>query len=274
MVAARAAVRRHDGRLARLIPWLAAGDPFPPVSTALRSPRGLLAAGADLSPARLVDAYRHGIFPWFNDGDPVLWWSTDPRMVLFVDEVRIAKSLRKRLERSIDDPRIEVRCDCAFEDVIHRCAAPRDADGGTWIVPEMIDAYIELHRLGIAHSVETWIDGALAGGLYGLAIGRMFFGESMFTRATDASKIAFAHLVAFVRSVGMPMLDCQQETAHLASMGARPIPRHEFVARLAPLVDAAGIGPWPERLVWSRLGPIDPTAIDHSPGRSDHRLDA
>jgi leucyl/phenylalanyl-tRNA---protein transferase len=234
-----------------LIRWLEPHDPFPPVTAALRSPAGLLAAGADLSPERLVDAYRHGIFPWFSDGDPVLWWSTDPRMVLFVDEFRVSHSLEKKLVRAARDPAVAIRCDSAFEDVIRACAAPRDAAGGTWIVDEIIESYITLHRLGHAHSVETWIDGVLVGGLYGVAIGRMFFGESMFTRVPDASKMALAHLVRFARSEGMPMLDCQQETAHLASMGARPIPRREFIERITPLVDRPSVGRWPERLVWA-----------------------
>ena len=233
-----------------MIPWLSADDPFPPVASALRKPAGLLAAGADLSSDRLVAAYRRGIFPWFGEGDPILWWSTNPRMVLFVDELRVSKSLGKRLARMSDDSTIEVRCDTVFEDVIRACAAPRDIDGGTWILEPMIEAYIELHRRGVAHSVETWIDGTLAGGLYGLSIGRMFFGESMFARATDASKIALAHLVAFARSHAMPMLDCQQETAHLASLGARPIPREDFVAEVARLVDGPDVA-WPERLAWS-----------------------
>jgi leucyl/phenylalanyl-tRNA--protein transferase len=235
-----------------LIRWLSADDPFPPASTALRSPPGLLAAGADLSSARLVDAYRHGIFPWFSKGDPILWWSTDPRMVLFTDEFRISRSLRKRLIRSAADPRFEIRCDSAFTVVIRACAAPRNGERGTWIVDEMIAAYIELHRLGIAHSVETWIDGELAGGLYGLSIGRMFFGESMFARATDASKLALAYLIAFAKSEGIPMLDCQQQTTHLASLGARPIPREDFVAQVAVLVDRPAIDRWPERLIWSQ----------------------
>ena len=235
-----------------MIHWLQPGDPFPPVHTALRDPAGLLAAGGELSPERLVDAYRQGIFPWFGEGDPVLWWSTDPRMVLFVDEFRVSHSLRKRIVRSIDDPSIEIRCDHAFADVIAACAAPRDVDGGTWIVDEIIDAYVDLHRRGIAHSVETWVDGRLVGGLYGVAIGRMFYGESMFARATDASKIALAHLVAFARNSAMPMLDCQQQTKHLASLGARPIPRSEFSQRIASLVQRPAIDAWPERLVWPR----------------------
>lgn len=236
-----------------MIHWLLPGEPFPPVEAALREPAGLLAAGGDLTPDRLIDAYRHGIFPWFSDGDPVLWWSTDPRMVLFVEEFRVSHSLKKRLVRSIDDDRTEVRCDTAFEEVIRACAAPRDAEGGTWIVDEMVDAYVELHRLGVAHSVETWIDGRLAGGLYGLAIGRMFYGESMFTRATDASKIALAHLVAFARSQSMPMLDCQQQTRHLASMGARPISRTDFSEEIRNLVEQPAIDAWPERLSWPRV---------------------
>ncbi len=250
-----------------MIPRLGPRDPFPPVTAALANPAGLLAAGADLSPARLIDAYRHGIFPWFGEHDPILWWSTDPRMVLFTDAFRISHSLRKRLVRSIDDPSIEVRCDQAFEDVIAACAAPRaghhGAEGGTWIVDAMIAAYVELHRRGVAHSVETWIDGRLAGGLYGLAIGRMFYGESMFARTTDASKIALAHLVAFARAHAMPMLDCQQQTGHLASMGAYAIPRAEFVERIAELVDRPGIGSWPERLVWIRDEPMSPP-IEHA----------
>ena len=235
-----------------MIHWLLPGEPFPPVEAALRDPAGLLAAGADLSTSRLVDAYRHGIFPWFSAGDPVLWWSTDPRMVLFVDEFQVSHSLRKRLVRSIDDDGVSIRCDSAFEEVIRACAEPRDADGGTWIVDEMVDAYLALHRLGVAHSVETWIDDRLVGGLYGLAIGRMFYGESMFTRVTDASKMALAHLIAFARTQSMPMLDCQQQTRHLASMGARPIPRADFIERIAVLVEQPAIDTWPERLVWPR----------------------
>lgn len=251
---ARPPLDRHrcTGGCDVLIHWLLPGEPFPPVEAALRDPAGLLAAGGELTTDRLIDAYRHGIFPWFGEGDPVLWWSTDPRMVLFVDEFRVSHSLKKRLVRSIDDDRIAIRCDTAFEEVIRACAAPRDADGGTWIVDAMVDAYLALHREGVAHSVETWIDGQLAGGLYGLAIGRMFYGESMFTRATDASKMALAHLVAFARSQAMPMLDCQQQTRHLASMGARPIPRTEFSGRIGNLVEQPAIEAWPDRLFWPR----------------------
>jgi leucyl/phenylalanyl-tRNA--protein transferase len=237
-----------------LIHWLAQGESFPPVESALHNPAGLLAAGGDLSMTRLIEAYRHGIFPWFSEGDPILWWSTDPRMVLFTDEFRVSHSLRKRLARSIDDPAIVIRCDSAFEEVIRSCARPREASGGTWIVDDIIEAYLALHRIGVAHSVETWIDGKLAGGLYGIAIGCMFYGESMFTRATDASKIALAHLVAFARSHAMPMLDCQQQTGHLASMGARPISRRDFSERIASLIDEPGVDAWPARLIWPREG--------------------
>lgn len=224
-----------------MIPWLRAADPFPPVDEALLEPNGLLAAGADLSPQRLLDAYARGIFPWFNPGEPILWWSPDPRMVLFPHEFRLARSLRKRLRR-ID---YEVGIDTAFREVVLACAGPRSGQGGTWITPQMVDAYVRLHTLGHAHSVETWINGELVGGLYGVAIGRVFFGESMFTRATDASKIAFAHLVAQLTAWGYGLIDCQMSTRHLASLGAREIPRSEFTALLARLTVLSGKpSPW------------------------------
>jgi len=216
-----------------MIPWLTASDPFPPASTALDTPNGLLAAGADLGPNRLLDAYSHGIFPWFNQGEPILWWSPDPRMVLFPDELKISRSLRKTLRNR----RYEVRFDTAFRQVMSGCASARAGQGGTWISPAMIDAYTRLHELGFAHSAETWIDGELAGGLYGVAIGRMFYGESMFTRVTDASKIAFVHLVWQLRRWGFGMIDCQMRTAHLASFGAREIPRADFLERLRELIE-------------------------------------
>jgi len=233
-----------------LIPWLAPGDPFPPLSAALQVPDGLLCASDELSPQRVVEAYRQGIFPWFSEGQPVLWWSTDPRMVLYVDELRVSHSLRKRLKKMSgpigdDVPRIEVRCDFAFEQVMRACAAPRNGEAGTWISEEIIATYTALHRSGIAHSVETWIDGQLAGGLYGLSIGRMFFGESMFARATDASKISLVHLLAFLRTLGCPMVDCQQQTAHLASLGARPVARSEFAAEVTRLIALPGLASWP-----------------------------
>jgi leucyl/phenylalanyl-tRNA--protein transferase len=216
-----------------MIPWLGPGDPFPPVERALEEPNGLLAAGADLSAARLLDAYANGIFPWYSAGQPVLWWSPDPRMVLLPPELKLPRSLRKRLARRD----YEVRADTAFEDVIRACAAPRPGQEGTWITAELAAAYVALHRAGHAHSVETWIGGELAGGLYGVALGRLFFGESMFTRVPDASKIALAHLVRQLERWRYGMIDCQMKTAHLARFGAREIPRGEFMRKLSILVN-------------------------------------
>lgn len=224
-----------------MIPWLNADDPFPPVERALTRPNGLLAAGGDLSPARLLAAYRRGIFPWFNPGEPILWWSPDPRMVLFPEELRVTRSLKKRL-RNTD---YEVSFDTCFEEVMRACAAPRRGQRGSWITAQMVAAYTRLHALGHAHSVETWMDGQLAGGLYGVAIGRVFFGESMFTRRTDASKIALVWLVGQLRRWGYGLIDCQMSTAHLASLGAREIPRGEFVNRVETLTTLPGrSGPW------------------------------
>ena len=207
-----------------MIPWLRGDAPFPPVSEALKSPNGLLCAGGELTPQRLLDAYRHGIFPWFSEGDPILWWSPDPRMVLFPGELKVSRSLRKALAREV----YETRVDSAFGQVMRECAAPRDAQAGTWIMPEMIAAYTRLHALGFAHSVESWKDGELVGGLYGLALGAVFFGESMFSRATDASKVALVRLVERLRAANFRVIDCQQATAHLASLGGREIPRAAF----------------------------------------------
>ena len=215
-----------------MIPWLRSGDPFPPVERALEEPNGLLAAGADLSVARLVSAYERGIFPWYSDGQPVLWWSPDPRMVLFPDRLRIPRSLRKRLARRD----YEVTADAAFEEVIRGCAAPRRDHDGTWITEDMLAAYVRLHRAGYAHSIETWIGGRLAGGLYGVALGRMYYGESMFTRVPDASKIALVHLVRQLERLGFGMIDCQMATAHLARFGAREIPRAAFLRKLRECV--------------------------------------
>ena len=224
-----------------MIPLLPDDAPFPPVQRALLQPNGLLAAGADLSPARLLDAYRHGIFPWFNAGDPILWWSPDPRMVLLPQEFKVSRSLRKILHSNL----YEVRTDSAFEQVMHECAAPRHGTDNTWIQPQMIAAYCALQRMGYAHSVESWQDGELVGGLYGVAIGRMFYGESMFSRSSDASKVALAHLVAQLRRWNFGMIDCQMNTPHLASLGARAIPRAEFLQRLQELIHYAGIpAPW------------------------------
>jgi len=216
-----------------MIPWLNTRDAFPPLTKALAEPNGLLAAGGDLSAERLVDAYRHGIFPWFSEGEPVLWWSPDPRMVLVPGEFKISRSLRKRLKQTGH----EVRVDTQFETVMRECAAPRGHQSGTWITDEMIAAYVEMHRRGLAHSVETWIDGELAGGLYGVSLGRMFYGESMFTRATDASKLALAHLTRQLDRWEFGLIDCQMATGHLASLGAREISRAAFVRRVAELVN-------------------------------------
>ena len=215
-----------------MIPWLDRNQPFPPLSRALAEPNGLLAAGGDLSAQRLIDAYRHGIYPWYSDDQPLLWWSPDPRMVLYPAEVKISRSLGKRLRRHD----YEMRVDSDFERVMRACAAPREGQGGTWITNDMVRAYTELHRRGLAHSVETWIDGELAGGLYGVGLGRMFYGESMFTRATDASKIALAHLARQLQRWQFGLIDCQMRTAHLASMGAREILREDFVRELTTLV--------------------------------------
>jgi leucyl/phenylalanyl-tRNA--protein transferase len=216
-----------------VIPWLDAASSFPPLHAALDDPNGLLAAGADLSADRLLDAYRRGIFPWFMEGQPILWWSPDPRMVLPVAEFRVSRSLRKRVRSEI----FETRVDTAFRAVIEACAAaPRLGQGGTWISPAMIGGYCELHRRGYAHSVESWREGKLVGGLYGVALGRVFFGESMFARETDASKVALVHLVARLQRSGVPLIDCQQETRHLASFGARPIARTAFAAHLSDLI--------------------------------------
>jgi leucyl/phenylalanyl-tRNA--protein transferase len=224
-----------------VIPFLELDDPFPPVELALRDPNGLLAAGGDLSPERLIDAYRRGIFPWFGDDDPLLWWSPDPRMVLPAGELRISRSLR----RAVRSGRFHVTLDTAFTEVVAGCAEPRPEQDGTWITPDMIDAYARLAALGFAHSVEAWADGRLAGGLYGVAIGRMFFGESMFTRVTDASKVAFVQLVWQLERWGIPLIDCQVSTHHLASLGAREVSRADFVREVRRLVRQPALpAPW------------------------------
>ncbi len=230
-----------------MIPLLAAHDPsrFPDVRRALREPNGLLAAGGDLSPQRLAGAYRRGIFPWFGVGDPILWWSPDPRTVLVPDRIRISRSLRKRLRRR----ELGVTMDRDFGAVIRACAAPREPDGGTWIVPEMVAAYERLHRLGLAHSLEVWsgdpTGDRLVGGLYGVSIGRVFFGESMFSRSTDASKVALVHLCDRFRAWGLDLIDCQMHTEHLASLGAQTVQRRIFVDWLNRLCPLPGrVGSW------------------------------
>ena len=226
-----------------MIPWLPQEAVFPPLSNALIEPNGLLAAGGDLSPERLLAAYRRGIFPWYSSGDPLLWWSPDPRMVLLPNELKISRSLAKTL-RNAD---YEVRLDTKFPEVMRACANKlRTSQSGTWITVEMQNAYWTLHQLGYAHCVETWIDDKLVGGLYGVAIGQAFFGESMFSDARDASKIALAHLCAYLNRAGFGIIDCQMETAHLASLGAHPIRRCDFATRLDELCPQGDEpGRWP-----------------------------
>jgi leucyl/phenylalanyl-tRNA---protein transferase len=243
----------------QLLTWIDDDTPLPPTSLALgpdSDAPGLLAIGGSVAPARLEQAYRRGIFPWFGPGEPPLWWSPDPRMVLPVADFRLSHSLRKTLRRFVRSAGCEVRSDSAFERVIAACAqAPREGQAGTWIVPEMIDAYTAWHRLGRAHSVETWIDGELAGGLYGVGIGAMFYGESMFAHRTDASKIALAALVAFCRAHAIVLIDCQQATRHLASFGARQITRASFEAHLSRVLGGTPPASWSyHRRYWSQLG--------------------
>ena len=214
-----------------MIPWLKPGDPpdaFPPVSSALREPNGLLCAGGDLSTARLLAAYRRGIFPWYSAGQPILWWCPDPRAVLFPAEFKISRSLAKTLRNR----GYTVTFDRAFATVMRSCSDRGLRPEGTWISPQMMAAYQALHDLGHAHSVETWLDDRLVGGLYGVALGRVFFGESMFSVERDASKVALKRLVDLCLAHDVALIDCQVPSAHLQSLGAREIPRREFVARL------------------------------------------
>lgn len=250
------------------IHWLVPGETFPPVDQAWGQDDpapGLLAAGGSLGVASLCDAYRHGIFPWYSEGQPILWWSTDPRMVLAPARFRLHRSLARTLQKFRANPLAELRFDTAFGQVIRACASSprepgqREADParsevsgdeetqretGTWIVPEMVRAYEALHGAGYAHSVETWVNGELVGGLYCVAIGQAVFGESMFSRKSDTSKIALAGLVAFCRANGIGLIDCQQNTRHLASLGAAEVPRNVFEAHLATHVDKPAPWPW------------------------------
>ena len=214
---------------------------FPPITNALTEPNGLLAIGGDLSPNRLLSAYQQGIFPWFNEGEPVMWWSPNPRMVLFPAELKISDSLRKRLKKTD----YEVRFNTAFREVMQNCAQTnrnklknleQPEQSETWISNQIIEGYCALHQLGYAHSAETWINGELVGGLYGVKIGKMFYGESMFHHVSDASKIAFVHMVQHMQRQGVAMIDCQMKTAHLASLGAREIKREEFMHSLNKLI--------------------------------------
>ena len=251
-----------------MITWLRhPGDLLPDTWQALAPDSeapGLLAAGGDLTPQRLTEAYSKGVFPWYSDGQPVLWWSPDPRMVLLVDEFKLSRSLRKTIAQFNHTAGCEVRIDSAFHQVIAGCAStPREGQGGTWIVPEMVEAYVAWHALGRVHSVETWIDDTLVGGLYGVSLGRMFFGESMFSQRSDASKIALAALVCFCREHGVTMIDCQQRTGHLASLGGRELPRAEFEARLAPRLREPPISDWTYHpALWRHLAVVGGHAED------------
>jgi leucyl/phenylalanyl-tRNA--protein transferase len=213
-----------------VLTWLERADPFPPVERALKDPNGLLAAGGDLSAPRLLEAYRRGIFPWYSGAEPILWWSPDPRLVLRCGELKVSRSLAK----SVRNKGYEVRIDTAFDKVLAGCA---DREEGTWLGAAMRKAYAALHRAGYAHSFETWRGAELVGGLYGVAIGRMFYGESMFSRATDASKVALVGLVEELRARAFPLIDCQMPTPLLASLGAKEVPRRAFLRALEPLVN-------------------------------------
>ena len=226
-----------------MVPWLGPDDPLPPPESARRRPNGLLAAGGGLAVPRLLDAYARGAFPWFSEGEPVLWWCPDPRMVLATDAVHVSSSLARRLRRAD----YTVTLDRDFAGVMRACAAPRADDHGTWITAAMFDAYTALHAAGAAHSLEVWQDGALAGAIYGVGIGRAFFGESMCSPRTDGSKVAIAWLAAQLARWGVPFIDCQVPSDHLASLGARAVPRRTFLARLATLVEQPG-PPRPWRL--------------------------
>ncbi|MFN2308561.1 MAG: leucyl/phenylalanyl-tRNA--protein transferase [Gammaproteobacteria bacterium] len=230
---------------------------FPPVELALRDPDGLLAIGGDLSPARLLRAYRQGIFPWFGPDQPILWWSPDPRTVLRPAGLKLSRSLRKTLRKAP----FTITLDQDFAGVMKACAQPRVGAQGTWITPALRHAYGQLHQLGYAHSVEAWHAGELVGGLYGVALGRVFFGESMFTRRSDASKVAFVHLVCQLQRWGFVLIDCQVHTRHLASLGATSMPRAEFVAVLEREAIAPDpVGPW-------RLDPEVAVQAAHGAGR-------
>jgi leucyl/phenylalanyl-tRNA--protein transferase len=224
-----------------VLAWLQAKDPFPPVERALQAPNGLLAAGGELSMERLLEAYRRGVFPWYSGTEPVLWWSPDPRMVLYCQELKVSRSLAK----SVRNKGYEVRIDSDFTAVLEGCA---DRPQGTWLGGDMKAAYQRLHHAGFAHSFETWLEGELVGGLYGVAIGRMFYGESMFSRETDASKVALVALVGELRAREFPLIDCQMHTPLLASLGAREIPRRTFLRELTALVNyPASAGNWSRR---------------------------
>lgn len=254
-----------------MIHWLRdAHEPLPDTRFAMppgSDVPGLLAVGGELSPTRLTEAYTKGVFPWYSEGQPVLWWSPDPRMVLWTSEFKLSRSLRKTIGKFARSPGCEVRIDSAFAQVIAACASsPRDGQDGTWIVPEMVEAYTRWHALGAVHSFETWIDDELVGGLYGIGIGRMFYGESMFSRRTDASKIALAALVCFCREHGIDLIDCQQHTGHLASMGARELSRSVFEGAIAARLRQRPVTRWIyHQRLWERL--VSPAEVSPDEGR-------
>jgi leucyl/phenylalanyl-tRNA--protein transferase len=238
-----------SGNLKTPLFWIAEqvfAEDFPDVDQALREPDGLLAIGGDLHPARLLDAYRKGIFPWFNPGEPVLWWSPDPRCVLRPADIHISTSLRKLLRRQ----QYQVTFNLAFDQVIRLCARPRADRQGTWISEQMIVAYQALHRLGQAVSVECWHQNELVGGLYGVVIGKVYFGESMFSHKPNASKLCLVHLARHLAQKGFPLIDCQVYSAHLASLGATRIPRKEFINLLARYCAEPCIPDWPAESIW------------------------
>ncbi|NUS39393.1 MAG: leucyl/phenylalanyl-tRNA--protein transferase [Lysobacter sp.] len=240
-------------------------SPFPPPASALREPDGLLAVGGDLAPTRLINAYRHGIFPWFSQGQPILWWSPDPRMVFRTDGVGLSTRFRRTLRKS----RWTLRADTAFAEVVSACASvPRSGQRGTWITPAMRAAYLALHRLGHAHSVEVYDEGTLAGGIYGVAIGRMFFGESMFNARSGGSKVALAGLARMLHRWGWPLVDAQVESQHLVSLGANAMPREDFLRRVGALVDMAEpSGPWTARFgEWPATSLAETPAFCAGPG--------
>lgn len=229
-----------------MIPWLSPQNlDFPPVEYAMDEPNGLLAAGGDLNPDRILAAYRQGIFPWFNPGDPILWWSPNPRTVIFPETHHVSKSLRKTLRKGL----YRVTFDRAFVQVMQGCAAPRNYANGTWISDAIIASYTELHRRGFCHSVEVWLGDELVGGLYGMALGKVFFGESMFSRADNASKVGFTYLVRTLRDWGFQLIDCQVANEHLFSLGAKEIPREDFQELLLNFTNLASNYPQ----TWSNI---------------------
>jgi len=233
--------------------------PFPDVELAEQDPDGLLAVGGDLSPTRLINAYRQGIFPWYNPGQPILWWAPNPRTVLFPERLRVSRSLRKTLRRQL----FSASVDRAFAAVLQGCAEPRGDQTGTWILPEMMDAYTRLHRRRLAHSVEVWQEQTLVGGLYGVAMGRVFFGESMFSRVSDASKVALVHLVNILRAWGYRLIDCQVYSEHLTSLGAEPVSRRQFSQLLEQwLPHPATQAAWSDH---GRAWPQPPDQIEAAP---------